>query len=306
MKTQKIKYVGGVAELKGRYYDIPQEIPLSEAAAYVEKEWQMAQDAKAAEEFDRSLKAEARANGRKQKDAQVAAMQKRIAALENELKGLQSEQPDLLQLASTSANVAAMIESVHRIARDAESLNAQLEDNLALVTDLADKSETFAEEADEERQKTLNLIKSNQFVVNNSFAQWTSKISAFERKLEDMSYDLGQTAQVTQDAWRAVEKARSITEASKEMARVAAQEEIASLSESFYASVQIMLKTLGITRSAALQTLNASKVTDGVVLTADEIAEAVRVYTSTTEEMEEVDNQLDVASAASTLNRFTS
>jgi hypothetical protein len=90
------------------------------------------------------------------------------------------------------------------------------------------------------------------------------------------------------------------------MATVAAQEEIASLSESFYASVQIMLKTLGITRSAALQTLNASKVTDGVVLTAAEIAEAVRVYTSTTEEMEEVDNQIDAASAASTLNRFTS
>jgi hypothetical protein len=299
-KLQKVKYVGEIQELNGEFFEIPSEVDLGSAASYIESEYAMAKEAKAAEELDRVARTQVRTNRRKEKDAAVASLQQRLAALESNLKSLQRDQPDLLQLASTSANVASMIDSVHRLEKDAEVLNEQLEANMALVTQLADQSEEFATTAEDEREKTIRLIRANQQVVNQSFTTWTQKIGEFERRLTDMAYDLQQTATATRDAWDAVKTARSITDEAQAMARQAATEEIAARNEEFLGTIQLILKTLGITRSSALQTLNASKVDDAVVLTSDEIALAAQIYVEASKQLVETEQALDQASAEST------
>lgn len=191
----RLRYVGSIDEIKGEYFDVPDELSGAKAREWIELQHEISL-------IDAELQADAQKAAAEAEAAIQASQpieesildQSREAdpldQLREELAGLKSglERPDYAQLVSAQSSLNSSIQTLHshttRAAEEAERIS-----KLATSAQEAlDQAESFHTKIQQERQVILNALRMEELKIGER----EKRYAALERQMMDLRYDAGQ------------------------------------------------------------------------------------------------------------------
>jgi myosin heavy subunit len=300
-----VTYRGNVAELQGKKFEVPADVPIEKAAAYIEEQHQAMKETAAAEQLDRAVKQQQATQRKTKKDEQIAALQGRINKLEGMLEALERDNPDLVALAQVSSNLGNLIYNANQTQKQTEADQIALQATQAATEEALLQAMQLAEEAKKVNAETLATLKANQTITSQAFNSYGSQLQKFRVELTEVEIDQRLYVEQMQQNAETVRQAANIKEEATNIARLAAQDEIQMQQDILISSVNLMMSALGLDKPTVMQALNAQEVTKKPIITAAELAMAVTQHLEGEAIQADAEDRINEQSAASTLNSFT-
>ena len=184
----RFKYVGEVEAIHGQYFEIPDEIQAPQARRYIE---QLHEEEIAAAALEQQQRADAE---RQDAIRNQASDPGELAELREELEGLHQrlDAPDGAKYIDAIDKNAAAMQSAWSISQNLRVLEEQARAATEQHQYTLDSAETFYREANQERDRTLAVIRANQKIVNGSISSTSKEIANLRQQLADAKTEIGE------------------------------------------------------------------------------------------------------------------
>ena len=257
----QITYRGAVQELVGTVWDVPDAIPLTQKAAWIESAARQAELEAAAQEEQQAREAEVLA-ARLEKAKNDTSIEK----LTNEITELAQGLEELNQRIVAEPDTSAQLQ-FNAAAADIYNRSLGLADEVAAmqatVTDLLTRATAMAEAAavgEELQQQALDLLRNQQAAMNGSFETYSAELERLSLRTNNAIVEVQELNTEAQDNRDVIQQAANIQEDAVNIAQQAAREEIQETREQFLDLMALSLRALGLRESDLIATANAIEV----------------------------------------------
>ena len=155
-----VKYVGEIAELKGRKFELPEGMPLSKATSYCEQVW-------FAEQLEREMEAEASI------EAIAAAPTADVEAVGDEVEPASVDITPAPADPPPSIGAADAIAISRELMAQRDAAREQADRNAKILAEI----KAAQEQIEAEKQSVLQCAKSNQQVMNEAFGSYGKELN---------------------------------------------------------------------------------------------------------------------------------
>ena len=254
-------YRGSVAALQGSKWDVPDAVPMSQKAAWIESAARQAELEAAAAEEQKAREAEVLA-ARIAKQQDEAAVEAQLSPLRDQVSNLQEQlaemsallvRPDVASVvqinSSTNENIARTLDATEK----SRELIGQAEGLQATVSGLVIEVETL-------QQQAIALLKNQQQMINGSFESYSGELQRLRDQTNLATVEVRQLNSTAQNNREVIEQAANNKE---EAVTIAAQEASRATEEmrgDFLDLMAISLQALGLREADLIAIANAIEV----------------------------------------------
>ena len=256
-----LTYRGSIPEIQGQKFDVPDSVPQTSRAKWIESTWREEQ-ARATAEAER----EAREQRLLQERIESTRQQNAIDSLASEIGELNGKLQELDQRIVAEPDTSAQLQ-FNAAAADIYNRSLGLADEVAAmqatVTDLLTRATAMAEAAaigEELQQQALNLLRNQQLMMNGSFETYASELQRLRDETNSAIVEVGELNTAAEDNREVIEQAANIREEAVNIARQEANSAVSEMRDEFLDLMALSLRALGLTEMDLITTANAIEV----------------------------------------------
>ena len=250
-------YRGSVEALQGTKWEVPDSIPLTQKAAWIESAARQAELEAAAAEEQQAREAEVLA-ARLEKAKNDASLERINSEISQLSEGLEELNQRIVAEPDTSAQLqfnAAAADIYNRSLGLADEVQAMQ----ATVADLLTRATAMAEAAaigEELQQQALNLLSNQQQMMNGSFETYAAELQRLRDQTNLATVEVGELNTAAEDNREVIQQAANIREEAVNIAEREARRAMGEWRDEFLDLMALSVRALGLTETDLLRTAN--------------------------------------------------